>query len=78
MMIAAETTKVKKMDDNCPGNWKEYSERADRGPGRVRKQGRNGSATGNEPLSWTCVGPRGCETHTRKSTNNIRETELDG
>lgn len=42
VMIAAETTKVKKMDDNCAGNWKEYSGRADRGPGRVRKQGRNG------------------------------------
>lgn len=30
VMIAAETTKVKKMDDNCAGNRKEYSGRADR------------------------------------------------
>lgn len=52
-MIAAETTKVKKMDDNCAGSWKEYSERAERGPGRVRKQGRK---EGNEPLSGGGMG----------------------
>lgn len=65
VVTAAETTRVKKMDDNCAGNWKEYSEGAGRGPGRVRKQGGNRSAAGNEPLSGMCVGPRSCTTHTR-------------
>lgn len=59
VVTAAETTKVKKMDDNCRRKRKEYSERTDGGPGRG-KRGRNGSAAED-----VCVCEASWKTHTR-------------
>lgn len=68
VMIAAETTEVKKMDGNCEGKWKEYSERADRGPGKRRKQRRNRGAAENKPPSGMCACAHGVVKHTHTHT----------
>lgn len=64
VVTAAETTKVKKMDDNCRRKRKEYSERTDGGPGREERGSEDGMAALQKTCVCVCVQRVGKHTHT--------------